>query len=60
VAAFGLAALWKLADAVRSGARPPLQQLAFAGLAAWGLFAGQAPLLAVVIFGGQLLASAVT
>lgn len=39
---------------------PPLQHLAFATLAGWGLNTRQTPLLALLIFGGQLVASVVS
>ena len=58
----GTRSVLKLAEHFHRGAGvlPSLGQVAFAGLAGWGLYAGQAPLLALVIFGGQLVASAVS
>lgn len=53
---------WKLAEHFRSGAsgNPPLQHVAFAALAGWAIYNAQATLLALLIFGSQLLTSALT
>lgn len=59
VAAFGAAAAWGLVAGSREG-RPPVQQLAFAGLAAWSLYAGHALPVALCVFAGRILASAFT
>lgn len=60
MAAFGLGSAWKLVSKVQSSGAPPLQQLAFLGLAGWALYTGQVQLAALLIFGGQLVASAVS
>lgn len=57
MAAFGLGNAWKLMQGKREVGLPALQHLAFAALAGWGIYSGQHHLLALLVYGGQLVAS---
>jgi hypothetical protein len=59
VAAFGLTAAHKVYLAARDRAVPRPQQVAFLALAAWAFYADAARQVALLIFGGHVLASTV-
>lgn len=60
VAAFGLSAGVKVFDAVKAKAVPAVQQVLFLVLAGWALYSNIAQQMALLVFGGHLLASTVS